>query len=166
MRTDEVRIPVVIVGGGPVGLALAALLATFGIRSQVIEADDGYCTGSRAICISRRSMEILAWAGADRHVARVGLPWVGGRSYFRDTEVLHFTMPSEPGERFGPMINIQQYEIEEAAHRTLPTDAVRWSTRVTDVRSGPDDVELDVVEASGTTSTIVADWLVACDGGR
>jgi 3-(3-hydroxy-phenyl)propionate hydroxylase len=163
--TDD-RIPVVIAGGGPVGLTLAALLATFGIRAQVIEADDGYCTGSRAICISRRSMEILAWAGADRHVAKVGLPWVGGRSYFRDTEVLHFTMPSEPTERFGPMINIQQYEIEEAAHGALPADAVRWSTRVAGVRPGPDGVGIDVVDASGARSTIAADWLIACDGGR
>jgi len=166
MHKSGDRIPVVIAGGGPVGLTLAALLARLGIRSLVLEADDGYCTGSRAICISRRSMEILAWAGADRHVAEVGLPWVGGRSYFRDTEVLHFTMPSEPTERFGPMINIQQYEIEEAAHRALPSDAVRWSTRVVDVRAGSDGVAVDVVDASGASSTVVAEWLVACDGGR
>ena len=159
------HVPVLIAGGGPVGLTLAALLATQGIRARVIEADEGYCTGSRAICISRRSMEILAWAGADRHVADIGLPWVGGRSYFRDAEVLHFTMPSEPGERFGPMINIQQYEIEQAAHRRLPEDTVVWSTRVAAVRRRADGVDVDLVDAKGTT-TIVADWLVACDGGR
>ena len=41
--------PVVIAGGGPVGLTLAALLARHGVASLVVEADASYCTGSRAI---------------------------------------------------------------------------------------------------------------------
>jgi phytoene dehydrogenase-like protein len=67
-------VPVLIAGGGPVGLTLAALLARHGIASRVIEADPGYCTGSRAICISRRSQEIQAWVGADKAVVATGLP--------------------------------------------------------------------------------------------
>ncbi len=157
--------PVVIAGGGPVGLTLAALLSGRGVRSTVIEADDGYCTGSRAICISRRSLEILAWAGAERHVASIGLPWVGGRSYFRNDEVLHFRMPSEPGERFAPMVNVQQYHVEEAAHRAIVDPDVRWSTRVTGVERHADGVR---VETEGPDGRAVVDaaWLVACDGGR
>lgn len=62
------HVPVLIAGGGPVGLTLAALLARQGIASLVIEADGGYCSGSRAICMSRRSQEILGWAGAGKSV--------------------------------------------------------------------------------------------------
>ena len=69
--------PVLIAGGGPVGLTLAALLASFGIRSVVIENDPSYCTGSRAICMSRRSQEILGWVGADKPLVDKGLV-VGG----------------------------------------------------------------------------------------
>ncbi|MDP3413635.1 MAG: FAD-dependent monooxygenase, partial [Polaromonas sp.] len=61
-----VHVPVLIAGGGPVGLTLAALLSSYGIASLVIEADDSYCSGSRAICMSRRSQEILGWVGADK----------------------------------------------------------------------------------------------------
>ena len=117
------RVPVLIAGGGPVGLALSALLARHGIASLVVEADEGYCSGSRAICMSRRSLEILGWAGADAATVATGPAWVGGRSYYRDTEVLHFRMPSEPHERFAPMVNIQQYYIEEYAHRAAGTSA-------------------------------------------
>ena len=165
---NRLRTPVVIAGGGPVGLTLAALLSHLGIASIVIEADDGYCTGSRAICVSRRSLEILGWIGADRRIADIGLSWVGGRSYFRDTEVLHFRMPSEPGERFAPMVNIQQYEVEEAAHRAFDGDlaGVRWSTRVTGLSQENDGVQVDVVDGAGHASILDADWLVACDGGR
>ena len=182
------RVPVLIAGGGPVGLTLAALLAHAGIECRVIEADDGYCTGSRAICVSRRSQEILGWVGADRALVEKGLSWVGGRSFYKDTEVLHFEMPSEPTQRFAPMVNIQQYLIEAYAHAAAMAAparvAVDWCSRVTAVRSVqairamPDAVEVDVVTANkengtGTvaggvsaTRTLCADWLVACDGGR
>ena len=113
------RVPVLVAGGGPVGLTLAALLARHGIESLVVEADDGYCTGSRAICISRRSLEILAWAGAEEPLRATGLPWTGGRSYWRDAEVLHFQMPHEDAQRFAPMVNIQQYHVEQFVHEIL-----------------------------------------------
>src|SRR3984893_8292738 len=130
------NVPVLIAGGGPVGLSLAALLAHHGVPCPVLEADASWCEGSRAICLSRRSLEILGWVGADRPLTAKGLAWVGGRSFFRDTEVLHFEMPSEPAERFAPMVNIQQYYIEQYAHaaavRAGEVD-VRWSTRVSAV---------------------------------
>ena len=73
-------------------MSLAALLSNYGIACMVIEADEGYCSGSRAICMSRRSQEILGWVGADKGLVAKGLSWVGGRSYWRDAEVLHFEM--------------------------------------------------------------------------
>ena len=166
--------PVLIAGGGPVGLTLAALLASFGIRSVVIENDPSYCTGSRAICMSRRSQEILGWVGADKPLVEKGLSWVGGRSYYRDTEVLHFQMPSDPTQRFAPMVNIQQYFAEQYAHEAAlrfgDLVEVRWNCTVKTVRelAGGNEVDVTVSDGSadGKTKTIHADWLVACDGGR
>src|SRR4051812_27487985 len=125
-------IPVLIAGGGPVGLTLAALLARHGVPSLVAEADAGCCTGSRAICVSRRSQEILWTAGAGAAMAAKALPWTGGRSYWRDREVLRFEMPSEPTQRFAPMVNIQQYHVESFVHEALQRApelaGVAWST--------------------------------------
>lgn len=160
------RIPVAIAGGGPVGLTLSALLARQGIANVVIEADEGYCSGSRAICISRRSQEILGWVGADAPLVAKGLGWVGGRSHFRHTEVLHFQMPSEPTQRFAPMVNIQQFYIEEYAHQAMGEGAaVYWNHRVRRVVPHGDGVVLTLDTPDGERH-LQADWLVACDGGR
>lgn len=162
-------IPVLIAGGGPVGLTLAALLARHGIRSLVVEADPGHCTGSRAICISRRSQEILATAGAGEALAAKALPWTGGRSYWRNREVLHFQMPTEPTQRFAPMVNIQQFYVESFVHDALqrvPDLAqVAWSSRVATVEPGDVGVHVGIETPSGTAQ-VQADYLVACDGGR
>jgi 3-(3-hydroxy-phenyl)propionate hydroxylase len=163
------KVPVVIAGGGPVGLSMAALLAHPGVPCLVLEADSSWCEGSRAICVSRRSQEILSWVGADRPLTAKGLPWAGGRSYFRDTEVLHFEMPSEPTERFAPMLNIQQYYVEQYAHAAALCAGgveVRWSARVSAVRPHASGVDVDFVAADGGTHCVQADWLIACDGGR
>ena len=148
--------PVLIIGGGPVGLTLAALLARLGVASTLIEADASYCTGSRAICVSRRSQEILRW--------------VGGRSYYRNHEVLHFRMPSEASEGFAPMLNIQQYHVEACVHEALMRQnvpaGVHRSTRLVALRRGDDGVEAVVESADGASQVLCAAWLVACDGGR
>ena len=163
------HVPVLIAGGGPVGLTLAALLAEYGIASLTVEADDDYCSGSRAICISRRSQEIMAWAGADKPLVATGLPWTGGRSYYRDREVLHFEMPHDPLQRYAPMVNIQQYSIEEYAHQAMQRHpdltALQWSARVAGLRADADGVSVDI-DTDGQRQTVRADWLIACDGGR
>ena len=79
----------------------------------MIEADDSVCFGSRAICISRRSLEIIERLGALHGFLEKGLPWTGGRSFYRDTEVLHFMMPHDENQKLPPMVNIEQYYIEQ-----------------------------------------------------
>ena len=162
------HVPVLIAGGGPVGLTLSALLSAQGIDNLVVEADEGYCSGSRAICMSRRSQEILGWVGADKALVGKGLSWVGGRSYWRHTEVLHFHMPSEPTQRFAPMVNIQQFYVEEFAHRAAQAagaSQVQWASRVGAVTPLENGVDVEVITPQGP-QTVHTDWLVACDGGR
>lgn len=160
---------VVIVGGGVAGLTAALALAVQGIKSVVIEADDSVCFGSRAICISRRSLEIFERLGAVGEILEKGLPWTGGRSYYRNQEVLHFSMPHDANQHLPPMINIEQYYIEEYLVRALEPYSgladIRWANRVTGVAPQDDGVLLDV-EQDGKPYRIQADWVMACDGGR
>ncbi|WP_394777904.1 FAD-dependent oxidoreductase [Undibacterium sp.] len=163
------RHPVVISGGGPVGLAIALGLANHGVRSIVLEADDGVCTGSRAICISRRSLEIIARLGAVDSFLEKGLPWTGGRSFYRDEEVLHFTMPHDQDQQYPPMVNLAQYHIEQflldAAEKQAGLIDIRWQNRLTGVVQHGSGATLSVATPD-KQYVIEAGWLVAADGGR
>ncbi|KVK95936.1 FAD-dependent oxidoreductase [Burkholderia territorii] len=166
---DVQRHRVAIVGGGPVGLAVALGLANHGIRSVLLEADDSVCHGSRAICISRRSLEIIERLGALDGFLGVGLPWSGGRSFYRHEEVLHFTMPQDENQKLPPMVNLAQYHIEQflldAALRRPELIEIRWQTKVAGVTRHTDGVRVDVDTPLGGYA-LDADWIVACDGGR
>ncbi|CAB3636405.1 FAD-dependent oxidoreductase [Paraburkholderia rhynchosiae] len=163
------RHAVTIVGGGPVGLTVALGLANHGVPSVLIEADDSVCYGSRAICISRRSLEIIERLGAADGFLKTGLPWAGGRSFYRDTEVLHFKMPQDEDQKLPPMVNLAQYHIEQflldAAEKKADLIDIRWQTRVTSIDSRADGCTLNLATSEGPYS-LNTDWVVACDGGR
>jgi len=166
---DAKRHRVAIVGGGPIGLTLALALAHYRIASLVLEADDSVCLGSRATCISRRSLEIFAQLRAEQAFLAKGLPWTGGRSFHRNTEVFRLQMPHDENQRFPPMINLQQCYTEQylvdAVHAWPDLIEVRWSTQVTDARVQDNGVTLQV-QTQQQPYAVDADWVVACDGAR
>ena len=53
------HVPVVIVGGGPIGLASAIDLAGHGIQSLILERSNTVSDGSRAICWAKRTLDIF-----------------------------------------------------------------------------------------------------------
>lgn len=164
------RHAVVIVGGGPVGLAMAIGLARQGVASVVLEADDSVCSGSRAGCVTSRTLEIMEPMGAAAPIMRQGLPWAEGWSYHRTTEVLHLEVPQDPLATFPRLVNIQQcyieqYLVDSIRERYADLVDIRWQTRMDAMRPQDDGVELDVSTPEGTY-TLAADWVVAADGAH
>lgn len=159
---------VTIVGAGPVGLATALALAEQGISTVVIEAEDSESSGSRALCISRRSMEILGKLGVSGAFEQMALPWTGGKSYFRGEVIYELEMPHSDDERYFPMSNLQQNFIErlllERASETGLVE-VRWHSAVTGIQARPEGIVLNVATPDGDYR-LHTDWLVAADGAR
>ncbi|BAH49777.1 FAD-dependent monooxygenase [Rhodococcus opacus] len=165
--TDD-TLPVVVVGAGPVGMGVALGLAQRGIPVTVLEAADQVSFGSRAICISRHSLEVAARLGFGPELEKIVLPWVGGRSFYRDEQVLHFEMAHGEHDVRGPMVNVSQSEIEQIMTDTLlahPLITFHWSSSVAGVLRSDEDVTLDIDTAFGTRR-LRARWVVAADGGR
>ncbi|MHA4851070.1 FAD-dependent monooxygenase [Rhodococcus sp. MSC1_016] len=168
MTSGDEPLPVVVVGAGPVGMGVALGLAQRGIAVTVLESADQVSFGSRAICISRHSLEVAARLGVGPELEKIVLPWVGGRSYYRDQEVLHFQMPHSEHDVRGPMVNVSQSEIEQIMTEALlahPLITLHWSARVVGVARAGREVTLDIDTAFGAR-TLRACWVVAADGGR
>lgn len=156
---------IVVLGAGPVGLAVAAGLARHGAKPIVIEPRDGPILDSRATCISRRSLEVLDAFGIGGGVQARALPWTAGRSFWRDREVLRFAMPHDADQRHPPMVNIGQQDTERCLLGDLPDADIRWGTAMTGLAVRDDGVALTLTTPNGETR-LDADWLVACDGAR
>jgi 3-(3-hydroxy-phenyl)propionate hydroxylase len=166
---DPVRHPVAIVGAGPIGLVLALDLARHGVRSVLIEADDTVTYGSRAACISRRSLEILDRVGAAAGTLEEALPWTAGTSYYRDRPVYRLQMPMDENQRFAPMVNLQQCMFEQVlvdrAEAAADRIDIRWQTKLAGIERRDEGVRLELQTAQGSYR-LDADWVVACDGAR
>lgn len=165
---EQARHRVVIVGAGPVGLTTALDLARQGVRVLVLDDDYRLSTGSRAICFSKRTLEIWDRLGVGQRMTDKGVSWNVGKVFFRDQEVWRFDLLPEPGHRRPAFINLQQYYAEGYLHEQAsvePNIELRWKNKVTGVVQQEDGVDI-VVDTPEGQYTLYADWLVACDGSR
>ncbi|VCU70875.1 2,4-dichlorophenol 6-monooxygenase [Pigmentiphaga humi] len=74
MSEDVREIPVLIVGGGPVGLAMSLDLSRRGIRSVLLEQSDGTIEHPRTGLIAVRTMEAFRQWGIAQEVRACGFP--------------------------------------------------------------------------------------------
>ena len=161
--------PVAIIGAGPVGLALAIDLALHGVKSVVIDDNNVVSVGSRAICWSKRTLEIFGRLGVGRRMVEKGVTWKVGRLFHRDEEIYSFDLLPEAGHSYPAFINLQQYYVEqylvERAREFPHLIDLRFKNEVTGHRDHGDRVTVDVSTPDGAY-TLDCAWLVACDGAR
>ena len=162
------RHPVVVVGAGPVGLALTIDLAQRGVAVVLLDDDHRLSTGSRAICFAKRTLEICDRLGVGERMAAKGVSWNTGRVFFRDEQLYAFDLQPEAGHERPAFVNLQQYYVEGyLADRVaeLPRIDLRWDNEVTGVEQHDGEVVLAVATPEGPYR-IAAEHVVACDGSR
>ncbi len=162
------RHPVVVVGAGPVGLSMALELAQQQVPVLLLDDDDRLSTGSRAICFSKRTLDIWDRLAVGQRMMDKGVSWNVGKVFFRDEQIWQFDLLPEHGHRRPAFINLQQYYVEgylqeAAAAQELIT--LRWRHEVAAVRQLADGVLVTVNTPDGSFE-LHADWLIACDGAR
>jgi 3-(3-hydroxy-phenyl)propionate hydroxylase len=160
--------PVVIVGAGPVGLSLAIDLAQRGQPVVLLDDDDKIGDGSRAICFSKRSLEVWDRLGVGTRMVEKGVVWKTGKIFLGDRMVYQFDLQPEDGHKMPAFINLQQFYAEAYLVdrvQQLPDIDLRWRNRVIGIEQHNDHIALSIETPDGPYR-LRAGYVVACDGAR
>ena len=152
---------VVVAGGGPVGMWLAAELRHAGISVVVLEKRPERPPQSKALTVYPRTIEMLAMRGlADRFLAE-GIP-VPSSHFAMLSNRLDFSFLDT---RYPFTLFLPQRRTEELLNGHLDELGVPLlrSHEVTGVRQHPAGVEVEVATPSGP-ATLTAAYVVGCDG--
>lgn len=170
---------VVVVGAGPIGLALATELGHRGIDCVVVEERERARVAPRAKLLNVRSMEHMRrWGLADeiRESSPLDAEYstdvafvtsVLGREITRFSNVF-FTDLKRCDEFAEPAQQVPQYVVEPILQRRVedaPTTTLLQGWRVEGLTQDDQGVEVAMVRPDGSdTRTISAKYVVGCDG--
>ncbi len=169
-KASSEKVTVLVVGAGPVGLTVALDLARKGHHVTVLNRLDFVPAGSKAICFSKRTLDIWQRLGVAQHMLAKGVTWNVGKVFWDSNPdpVFQFDMLPVKDQQMPAFINLQQYHAEdillaEIAHQ--PDIDVRWGHCVERVEQGADRARV-TVECENARYAIECTWLIACDGHK
>ncbi len=169
---------VLIVGGGPVGLALSIDLSWRGIRHILVERDARAARSRhpRMDQVGIRSMEHFRRLGITAAVEAAGFPRGMRRDVVFATGVLGFEIAREPFEadatRPTPPFSPQKHELcpqnfldpaLQATAERSPLADIRYQTRLVGMQDLGDRVRCELEDAAGRR-TVIAEYVAGCDG--
>jgi 3-(3-hydroxy-phenyl)propionate hydroxylase len=160
---------VAVVGAGPIGMTLAGRLAQRGLGVILLEEHpEPTGEGSKALCMQRETLEIWDRLGIGERVAKRGIQWDIGRTYFRDRELFSVHLPGSGDDHFPPFVNISQTEVEGMLRRRvsqLPKVEQHWGERLTGLQQDGEAVTLTSDGATGARTIRVA-YAIGTDGAH
>lgn len=178
-------VPVLIVGGGIVGLSASLFLSHLGVRSLLVERHSGTSIHPRARSLNARSMEIFRGLGLDGVIRDAGSELGPSQGLIRGSTLLEAIEPQKrspegatrggkPGDSIiktiSPVVGawVTQDMSEPAllrAARAQQMADVRFYTECTDFSQDDAGVTAEIRDReSGKTSTIHAQYLLGADG--
>ena len=170
--------PVVIAGGGPIGLALAAYLGREGIQTLLVERSDDKVGSAKMIVVSMRTMEFCRQLGIAPAVRHWGFPLDHGLDSVFVTDLQGYELgrvktaplriandtPYSP-ERERPCPQTWFDPILQQFARAQPSVTLRYNTRLSSFVQDESGVDVELIDdKTGRAETIRAQYLIGCDG--
>lgn len=183
------RVPVAIVGGGPVGLTASILLSRLGVNHVLLERHPGTSVHPKAVGLNQRTIEIFRHMGLDTVIREHGAPprtvrrtaWYtsfggptplhGRRIAIRDAwgggeYTDEYAAASPCGYTMLPQIRLEPLLRMAALDHPQRAD-LRFGAAVGEISDpNADTVTVAYRTADGTTDSVEADYVIAADGGR
>src|SRR5262249_42112628 len=162
---------VLIVGYGPVGATLAALLARHGLSVAVVEQASGVYDKPRAITLDHEVMRVFQACGIAHAIGPFTAPHPGTHYLGTDGQVIRIYDPQPPPHPLGwvPSGTFVQPEVEAILRAAVARPGraeVFLSTLVVALAPHTDRVDVTLRPEGGPERTVAARWLVGCDGAN
>jgi len=174
----RIEIPVLVVGGGPVGMMASLLLAGRGIESLVVERREGPHRAPQAHVMNPRTLEICRGAGIDVDALRaLATPRADGSQVVWMTDLSGEELGRLPYERQGdenlavtptPLLNLSPHLFEPALLEKLRATrgagiryGHRWLALEQDAKGVTSEIE-DL--AGGERYEVRSEFVLAADG--
>jgi 2-polyprenyl-6-methoxyphenol hydroxylase-like FAD-dependent oxidoreductase len=174
-----VDVPVLIVGGGPVGLTASILLSQQGITSLLLERHPGTAILPKARGINARTMEMYRQLGIEQAIRDAGLsPERTGFIVWTESLAGREIERRVPGRMSAanrgasPVLNClcAQDDLEPVLRRfaeARPEATLRFNSEMTAVEQDSDGVTATITDRiSGEERQIRAQYLIAADGAQ
>jgi len=153
---------VVVVGGGPVGMWLAAELHRAGVGVVVLEKRATRPPQSKALTVYPRTIEMFAMRGLAERFLAAGAPVPSSHFAILSNRLdFSFLDTRYPFTLFLPQRQTEELLSDHLAELGVP---LLRSHEVTGVRPTRDGVDVEVATPSGP-ATLTAAYVVGCDGG-
>jgi 2-polyprenyl-6-methoxyphenol hydroxylase-like FAD-dependent oxidoreductase len=171
LESIPAEVHVLVVGAGPVGLALATDLYRHGVECALIDDGDGPTPlhESRALGIQSRTQEVFRQLGVVDEVLAKGRPIRGASIYSegKRTAGIKFDLGQVESEYTHP-IALAQSRTERILIDRLAAlgGSVAWQNKLESFTQDNDGVSVQVIGPSEVRQEIRTRWLVGCDGSR
>jgi 3-(3-hydroxy-phenyl)propionate hydroxylase len=162
---------VLVVGAGPVGLAVANFLVAMGVSVVVVERNPSTSEEAKAISLDDESLRAFQAAGLSGEIEQVVVPGTGTRYYDRRDRVLFHARGAGPPYRLGFAFKNQfsqpQLEVVLTEALTRRRVDVRFATELVGLVQADDGVTVRLREVTtGAVTELEFSWVLGCDGGR
>jgi 3-(3-hydroxy-phenyl)propionate hydroxylase len=163
MHTD-----VLVIGAGPIGLAMANLLADQDVEVMLVERHGGTSDEPRAISVTDETLRVMQQIGVMDDLAPEMLMDTGARYFGRREQLLAEVHPASPRLGQPGKSQFDQPVMEKLlldAAQSRPLIDVRFNTEAFRITDAPGHVDTVLIDDGGRR-TVRSKWVVACDGGR
>ena len=165
------EVDVLIVGAGPSGLAIGAILARQGVSFRIIDKAPGPLVAGRADGVQPRFLETIALTGLAPEIHEEG-PLIERTAIYKNGKKLLFNRSHQSDSRYRGLHIITQGQIERiyvrdlARHKAIvERSSVLDRYTVSEDNSSPYPIQAKVKnESTGATQDIRAKYLVGSDG--
>jgi 2-polyprenyl-6-methoxyphenol hydroxylase-like FAD-dependent oxidoreductase len=170
MTGDVSDVQVLIVGAGPSGLTLAAVLASRRVPFRIVDAKPGPAPQSRAAIVHGRTLELLDRLGVAEQALVDGTQihhveiHEGGRRRGR----VPLAGPDTGGSACRHPLALSQHRTEQLLGHavTAAGGRIEFGTRVVDIAPTSDGFDVMLAPEGGGTQRCAPRWIVGADGSR